>query len=81
MSERPQPRITVDERGVLLHMTTSTGEAVCVELSPETVFRLLETLQRAALELKTPSGKQLLKSAALTLWHGLTNRREVDGKE
>ena len=75
-AKRPPPRITVDERGVLLHMTTSAGEVISVPLEPETVFRLLDALQRAALELKTPAGKQLLKTAALSLWNGLTQRKE-----
>lgn len=79
MTERPQPRITVDERGVLLHMTTSSGEAVSVALEPATVFRLLEVLQGAALELKTPAGQQLVKQALRTLWTGLTKGSGDDG--
>ncbi len=75
---RPPPRITMDERGVLLHMTTSAGESVSVALEPETVFRLLESLQQAAGALKTPEGKQLLRGALVSLWHGLTREKGSD---
>ena len=75
-TKRPPPRITIDERGVMLHMTTSAGEGVSVALEPETVFRLLESLQHAASELKTPEGKQLLRGALVSLWHGLTRGKD-----
>lgn len=70
--KRPPPRITIENGSVWLHMTTSKGEAVSVALEPETVFQFLATLQRAALELKTPEGKAALKSAAVSLWQTLT---------
>lgn len=80
MTTRPPPRITIDERGVLLHMTTSAGETVSVALEPETVFRLLESLQSAAAQLKTPAGKQMLKGALVALWQGLTKGEDDGGK-
>ncbi len=78
--KRPPPRITIENGSVWLHMTTSAGEAVSVALEPETVFQFVETLQRAALELKTPEGKQLLKGALVSLWHGLT-KGKGDGEK
>lgn len=76
MTTRPPPRITFDERGLLLHMTTSTGEAVTVPLEPETAFRFAAALQSAVAKLKTDDGKKLLKSFAVSLWQGLTKGDE-----
>lgn len=72
MTTRPPPRITFDERGLLLHMTTSKGESVTVPLEPETAFRFAAALQGAVAKLKTDDGKQLIKSAAVSLWQALT---------
>lgn len=72
MTTRPPPRVTIDERGILLHLTTSDGQAVVVPLEPETAFRFAAALQGALARLKTENGKQMLKTALVGLWQGLT---------
>jgi len=63
---RPKPSITIDERGVLLHVTDSEGNGIAIPLEPGTVLELAAGFDRARASLKTPEGRK-------ALWHGLAN--------
>jgi len=62
-----KPAISIDERGVLLHLTDAEGHGYAIPLKPETVLELAGTLQLAADKLKTPEGKRTLVRGALEL--------------
>jgi hypothetical protein len=49
-----KPSITVDERGVLLHVIGKDGEGVAIPLDPGTIIEMWGALGRA---LKTPNGR------------------------
>jgi hypothetical protein len=55
-----KPSITIDERGVLLHVTDSDGNGVAVPLEPSTVLELSAALDRARTNLRTPKGRGVL---------------------
>jgi hypothetical protein len=52
-----KPSITVDERGVLLHITTAEGNGVAIPLDPATA---LEMWGKLSLALKSPDGRSTL---------------------
>lgn len=52
-----KPSLTIDQRGVVLHVTTEAGEGVAVKLDPGTVLELAAGLERARATLKTPEGR------------------------
>jgi hypothetical protein len=55
-----KPSVTIDARGVLLHVTTQAGESVSIPLEPATVIELAAALERARASLKTPEGRSTL---------------------
>ncbi len=62
-----KPSISIDERGVLLHVTDAEGHGIAIPLEPSTVLELAGALQLAAKELKTPQGKRVVMRAAWDL--------------
>lgn len=63
-----KPSITIDERGVILHVTTDAGEGIAVPLEPATVLELAAALERGRAALKTPAGwSKLLRGAGRLL--------------
>lgn len=67
-----KPSVTVDERGILLHVPLEDGSILTVPLEAETVFRMLAALQRAGAALQTSEGKRLLLRAAGEVFRRLT---------
>jgi hypothetical protein len=63
--------ISIDERGVLLHVTDSEGHGIAIKLEPSTVLELAGSLQLAAAKLKTPEGKRTLLRSAVDLFSKL----------
>lgn len=64
-----KPSVTIDERGVLLHVTTSAGEGIAIPLEPKTVIELAAGLERARGALKTSAGwSALLRGAGKILF-------------
>lgn len=73
-----RPSLTIDERGILLHVTTDAGEGVAVPLEPQTVVELASGLERARAQLKTGAGwSKLLRAVGRTL---LDLSEKPDGK-
>lgn len=70
-----KPSVTVDERGVLLHVTNGAGEGIAVPINAE----LVGDVTKAAARLLTPEGK----SAALRVVGRvlLELLKEDDGKK
>lgn len=71
-----KPSITIDERGVLLHVTTDAGEGVAVKLEPSTVLELMAGLERARGALKTTAGWSTLLRGAGRLLLELSEGKE-----
>lgn len=69
---KPKPSISIDERGILLHLTNAAGEGIAVPIDPEGLALLAEQAGKALLTLKTDKGRELVKDALRTLWKGLT---------
>jgi hypothetical protein len=69
---KPKPSISIDERGILLHLTNAEGEGIAVPIDPEGLALLAEHAGKALLTLKTDKGRELVKDALRTLWKGLT---------
>lgn len=53
-----KPSVTVDERGVILHVTDSDGKGVAVPLSGETLTEIAAKWNQAKATLITPEGKR-----------------------
>lgn len=68
---KPKPSISIDERGILLHLTDATGHGVTVPIDPEGLSLLAEHAGKALLTLKTEKGRDLVKDALRSLWAGL----------
>lgn len=51
-----KPSLTVDERGLILHVTTEDGEGVAVPLNAQTVGEAVKAAERVL----TPEGKRRL---------------------
>lgn len=69
---KPKPSITIDERGILLHLTNAEGQGIAVPIDPEGLSLLAEHAGKALLTLKTEKGRELVKDALRSLWAGLT---------
>lgn len=69
---KASPSITIDERGILLHLTDGNGEGVAIPLEPATLLQLGAAVGKALAEVKTPRGRSLLVSAAGALFRELT---------
>lgn len=52
--EKPAPLITIDERGVILHLTDSKGDGVAVPLNLDTANELAAQLAIALERLRAP---------------------------
>jgi hypothetical protein len=50
-----KPSVTIDERGVVLHVTDSEGNGVAVPLNAETAAELAEQLANVKAQLAEPS--------------------------
>jgi hypothetical protein len=75
-----KPTITVDERGIILHVTNEAGEGFAVPLSAETVAQLGLQLARAKAKLMTPEGKsQVAKALGSLFWQLVGDTKEADG--
>lgn len=73
-----KPSITVDERGIILHVTTATGEGVAVPLNAE----LVTEAKNAFAKLATPEGKRRVLHGLGRLFSELTEpEKEDDGKK
>ncbi len=79
--KKPKPSITVDERGVILHLTNDAGEGFAVELSPSTIVEMGAQLAKAKAALVTPEGKRTIVKALGSLFQELvkTQPKEDDG--
>jgi hypothetical protein len=55
-----KPSITVDERGVLLHVPMADGRIFSIALEPATVAEMIAALTRAGVALKTPQGRSVV---------------------
>lgn len=69
--KKPKPSITVDERGVILHLTNDAGEGFAVELSPSTILEMGAQLAKAKAALVTPEGKRTIVKALGSLFQEL----------
>jgi hypothetical protein len=52
-----KPSITIDERGVLLHMTDASGEGIAIALNGETLAELVAQGTVALERLKSPEAR------------------------
>ena len=71
-----KPTVTIDERGVLLHVTDAAGNGYAIPLEPATVIEMAAALSRAKAALKTPEGRSVLVSALGGLLRELTKPKE-----
>lgn len=69
--ERPAPRLTLDERGIILHMTDKDGNPIELNLNPDQLLTMLAQGQQVVAKLGTPEGKQLVKGAVRGLLSAL----------
>lgn len=76
-----KPSITIDERGVLLHVTDKDGHGVAIPLEPTTVLELAGSLQLAAQKLKTPEGKRTLVHGLVDVFTKLAKGGDDDGSK
>jgi DNA-binding transcriptional regulator LsrR (DeoR family) len=67
-----KPSVSIDERGVILHVTDSQGNGVAVPLSVETIAEITTKLQRAKTTIGTPEGKKKLLRGLVALALELT---------
>lgn len=74
-----KPSITIDERGVLLHVTDKDGHGVAIPLEPTTVLELAGSLQLAAQKLRTPDGKRTLVRGLVDVFAKLAKGGDDDG--
>lgn len=78
-----KPSISVDERGVLLHLTNEAGEGFAVPLAPSTVQEMGAQLAKAKAAALTPEGKRTIVKALGSLFWQLVaetpNKDESDG--
>lgn len=74
-----KPSITIDERGILLHVTNDAGEGVAVKLDGETITQLGTQLARAKASLMTPEGKKVVGKALASLFWQLAGEKKDDG--
>lgn len=69
-----KPSITIDERGVILHVTNDAGEGIAVPLQADTIDQLARQLIVAQERLLSPEGRslvaRLLGSAFIELMKG-----------
>jgi hypothetical protein len=74
-----KPSVTVDERGVILHVTNDAGEGVAVPLNAE----LVTEATNAAARLLSPEGKRALARGLGRLFLELLQEPEKkdDGKK
>jgi len=74
-----KPTLTLDERGLILHVTTEAGEGVAVPLKPETFAEVSKGVER----LLSPEGKRRLLRGLGQLFLELTKpeKEEADGKK
>jgi hypothetical protein len=63
-----RPSITLDERGVILHVTDERGEGVAVPITSETAQQAVQSVQR----LITPEGKRRIAAGLWRLFIELT---------
>jgi hypothetical protein len=59
-----KPTITIDERGILLHMTDSEGHGVVVPLTRETLDELAAQVAVVVAKIKGPDGGNFLWNVA-----------------
>ena len=70
-----KPSVTIDERGVILHVTTDAGEGVAIPLEPATVLELAAGFEAAKARLKTPAGRWQLAKGIASLFGDLGKGR------
>jgi hypothetical protein len=75
-----KPSVTIDERGVLLHVTTEAGEGVAIPLAAETVVELIGGLTRARVALMQPKGRKIVLRALGAAFLELTKPGDGNGK-
>lgn len=76
-----KPSITVDERGVILHLTNPAGEGFAVELSPSTIVEMGAQLAKAKAAVLTPEGKRTIARALGTLFWQLVEEAPNEESE
>lgn len=75
-----KPSISIDERGVLLHVTNEAGEGVTVPLEPATIQQMGQQLAKAKAALMTPEGKRTVTKALSALfWELVGSEKDKDG--
>lgn len=72
-----KPTLTLDERGLILHVTTEAGEGVAVPLKPETFAEAYKGVERVL----SPEGKRRLLRGVVQLVLELTKPHEPDAEE
>lgn len=72
-----KPSITVDDRGVLLHVLGPDGEGFAVPLDSSTVLEMSAALTRAAAALKTTEGRSTLLRGVGRLLRELAEPKET----
>jgi hypothetical protein len=55
-----KPSVTIDERGVTLHIVTEKGEGIAVPLETDTLLEIVAAVERGRAVLKTPAGRSTL---------------------
>lgn len=55
-----KPGLSIDERGVLLHVTGPNGNGIAIPLEPATVLDAAAVVTRAGQALKTKRGRSVL---------------------
>ena len=73
-----KPSLTVDERGVLLHVTTEQGEGIAIPLDPK---ELAVTAAAALERVLSPEGKRRLVRGLGRLFLELTAPGESNGSD
>ncbi len=75
-----KPSVTIDERGVILHVTTDAGEGVAIPLALETVTELVTSLAAARVALMQPQGRKIVLKALAGAFLELTKPGDRNGK-
>lgn len=78
MDRAVKPSISIDERGVLLHVTDSEGRGFAVPLDTQTVLELGAKLAAAKAMLLTPEGKRRFAKGLAQLLLSMTEPEKKD---
>jgi hypothetical protein len=72
-----KPSISIDERGILLHVTDSEGKGVAIPLDSRSIVELTAGLARARAKLVRPEGRKvLMRELGRIVWELMTDPKE-----